>query len=387
MPDLAVPNPLPAMVRLNRNDPQGMTSVQSNLLTPSPFVGLHPALVEYDVTRSDGTEVGQNNGLRSQTAGPGEQVTYQWYAGHIAAKLSSTGSNSRNYTLVATPIEFGGFNIMPADKIEQPQHGLVGAGAVYPQGSTWTVDGGTNTSATVTEPGTGGPWVFRDFSIIAQKGVAMYYADSFPVHNLEGAEGSFGVTEDSQDMGGMTINYGTEPMWFRFGVNPNAHGALSQVKAGDAYSNNLVGGDPQTALFTAAKGQPFRMHVLMPTGPGRGSTFDLHGHVWQRDPYVCNSADLGLPGKCDMGNGMAGAAGTGEVGSTRLAGLGSPGQWRYENPMGMALGGIESWYPGEHYEIVLPSAGGGWKVTGDYLFRDHMGKGNASGLWGILRVK
>ena len=392
MPDLAVPNPLPAMVRLNRDDPQGMTSVQSNLLTPSPFVGLHPALVEYDVTRSDGTEVGQNNGNRSQTAGPGEQVTYQWYAGHLSAKLSSTDAKSRNYELVATPIEFGGFNIMPADKIEQPQHGLVGAGVVYPQGATWTVDPGTNTSATVNESGTGGPWVFRDFSIIAQKGVAMFYADSFPVHNLEGAEGSFGVTEDSQDMGGMTINYGTEPLWFRFGVNPNGHGVLHDVAAGDAYSNSLVGGDPQTALFRAKPGQPFRMHVLMPAGAGRGSTFDLHGHVWQREPYVCpptakaQGVDT-LPGRCDMGNGMAGAAGNGEVGSKRLAGLGHPGQWRYESPMGMAIGGIESWYPGEHWEVVLPSAGGGRKIPGDYLFRDHMGKGNASGLWGILRVE
>ena len=84
---------------------------------------------------------------------------------------------------------------------------------------------------------------------------------------------------------------------------------------------------------------------------------------------------------------MAGAAGNGEVGSKRLAGLGHPGQWRYESPMGMAIGGIESWYPGEHWEVVLPSAGGGRKIPGDYLFRDHMGKGNASGLWGILRVE
>lgn len=389
MPDLAVPNPLPAIVRLDRDNPQGMTSVQSNLLTPSPFVGLHPALVEYDVTRSDGTEVGQNNGLRAQTAGPGEQVAYQWYAGHISAKLSSTNTTSRSYTLVATPIEFGGFNIMPADKIEQPQHGLVGAGVIYPQDATWTVDAGTTTSATVTEPASGGqgPWVFRDFSIVAQKGVAMFYADSFPVHNQEGSEGAFGVTEDSQDMGGLTINYGTEPMWFRFGVNPNVHGGLNHVAAGDAYSNSLVGGEPQTAVFTAKGGQPFRMHVLMPTGPARGSTFDLHGHVWQRDPYVCASADLGLNGKCNMGNGMAGAAGTGEVGSKRLAGLGQPGQWRYENPMGMALGGIESWYPGSHFEVVNSSAGGGWKIPGDYLFRDHMGMGNAGGLWGILRVE
>ena len=57
-----------------------------------------------------------------------------------------------------------------------------------------------------------------------------------------------------------------------------------------------------------------------------------------------------------------------------------------DNPIGFYLGAIESWFPGEHYEIVVPSAGGANTVPGDYLFRDHMGLGNAQGLWGIVRV-
>jgi len=48
--------------------------------------------------------------------------------------------------------------------------------------------------------------------------------------------------------------------------------------------------------------------------------------------------------------------------------------------------GIESWFGTQHYEIVIDSAGGSEGVVGDYLFRDHMGLGNAGGLWGILRV-
>jgi len=127
-----------------------------------------------------------------------------------------------------------------------------------------------------------------------------------------------------------------------------------------------------------AAGDPFRMHVLMPFAPGRGSTYDLHGHVWQRDPYVCpGDSDLGLSGKCNMGNGHAGSAGNGSVGSQNLG----------DNPIGFHLGGIESWFSGQHYEIVIPSAGGSFRVTGDYLFRDHMGLGNAGGLWGIVRVQ
>jgi hypothetical protein len=380
MPDLATGNAIVAMVRRDRDDPAGMTSFQSNLMAPSAHVGLHPALVEYDVTRSDGTNVGQNPA--QQTVAPGGQETHQWYAGVIEQnRLTGGNPNQRRLELVATPVEVGGFNLMSADKIEQGQKALLGAGVVYPAGSSWTVDAGTNTAATVTAPG----GTFRDFTTVGQKGASMFYKDSFPVENILG-EGAFGVAEDSQDMGQMAINYGTEPLWFRFGVNPTnaggnagAAGQLgAQGNAGDAYSNGLVGEDPQTAVFTVAAGTPFRQHVLMPFGPGRGSTYDLHGHVWQRDPYVCaGSTDLGLAGKCDMGNGHAGTAGTGEVGSQALG----------DNPIGFGLGGIESWFAGEHYEVVIPSAGGGNKVPGDYLFRDHMGLGNAQGLWGIVRVQ
>ena len=384
MPDLATGNAITGIVRRDRDDPQGMTTFQSNLMVPSATVGLHPALVEYDVTRSDGTNVGQNPA--QQTAGPGEQRTYQWYAGHIEMRPAGGPSNKRNLELVATPIEFGGFNIMPTDKLEQPQKGLIGAGVIYPKGSTWTVDPGTTTVATV-ESGPGGS--FRDFTTIAQKGTSMFYADSHPVENIEG-EGDFGVAEDAQDMGQQAINWGTEPLWFRFGVNPtNGHGLEELGNAGDAYSNSLAGNnDPETAVFTVQPGMPFRQHVLMPTGAGRGSTFDLHGHVWQRMPYVCpGDNDLGIPGKCNMGNGHSGHAGAygGVTGYENAPAVGSRNLGH--NPVGFGQGGIDAWFPGSHYEVVIPSAGGSNGVKGDYLFRDHMGLGNAQGLWGILRVE
>jgi hypothetical protein len=380
MPDLANGNAIPAMVRRDRDDPNGMTSFNNNLMAPSAWAGLHPALVEYDVTRADGTVVGQNP--QGQLASPGGTTKYQWFAGHLEEKRLIGGNpNQRRVRLDSTPIEFGGFNLMPADKVKQGQKAMLGAGVIYPQGSTWIVDSGTTTSATVTAPS----GTFRDFTVVAQKGASMYYADSFPVENILG-EGTFGVAEDSQDMGHMAINYGTEPMWFRFGVNPTnaagnagADGTLGAVVASNAYSNALAGNaDPETAVFRAWAGIPFRQHVLMPFGPGRGSTFDLHGHVWQRDPYVCpGDAHLDLPGKCNMGNGLPGQPGDGSVGSQALG----------DNPVGFWLGGIDSWFAGEHYEVVIPMAGGANGVTGDYLFRDHMGLGNVQGLWGIVRVE
>jgi len=383
--DLASGNALSATVR---RDPgagtEGMTSFNNNLMQPSAHVGLLPQLVEYDVSRSDGTNVGQNPAQQSVV--PGGQENYKWYAGKIDIRTVAGPSSKRSVEVTHTPIEFGGFNLMPTDKIKQGQKGLVGAGVIYPAGSTWVVDAGSNTAATVKRAdGT----TFRDFTTIASKGVSMFYEDSYPVENLLG-EGSFGVAEDSQDMGHMNINYGNEAMWFRFGKNPTevAGNAKCNGDAGTpclggvdnaylAFSNDLIGGaDPETPVFTVNPGDEFRMHVLMPFSPGRGSTYDLHGHVWQRDPYVCQGADgndLGLTGKCDTGDGLPTS---GTVGSTNLG----------DNPVGFHLGGIESWFSGQHYEIVIPSAGGTAAVPGDYLFRDHMGLGNAGGLWGILRV-
>jgi len=381
--DLANGNALTAAVRRERGSGlQGMTSFNNNLLKPSAHVGLYPQLLELDVTRDYGMNVGQNGG--NGTVVPGGQKTYRWYAGHIGLSIGQ-GKRGPEGTVVATPIEFGGFGIMPADPIKQGQKGLYGAGAIYPEGSTWTVDAGGTTSATVTD----GANTFRDFSNVAAKGTSIYYADTWPVENQLG-EGSFGVAEDAQDMGGMSINYGSEPMWFRYGINPTNVSGNAKCNGGDpseclggvasddaalAYHNDLVGEDPQTAVFTVDAGQEYRMHVLMPVGPGRGSTFDLHGHVWQRDPYICKGdSDLGIMNKCNMGGGLPGE---GSVGSQNLG----------NNPIGFHVGGIESWFPGQHYEIFIPKAGGSFGVDGDYLFRDHMGLGNTAGLWGIVRVK
>jgi len=407
--DLANTNALIAMVRRDRGEgAQGMTSFNNNLMQPSAHVGMYAQLMEMDVTRNYGMNVGRNGG--TQTAVPGGKKTYQWYAGHIGLDITDGGRKGPKGTLVATPIEFGGFGIMPADPIEQGQKGLYGAGVVYPAhtsttDTTWTVDAGGTTSATVTTS-TGS---FRDFTTVAAKGASIYYADTHPVQNLLG-EGEFGVAEDAQDMGGMAVNYGNEAMWLRYGRNPtvvagNAKcnglsaddclGGLDSGQAELAYSNdlglrNVDGpgngtpiGDPQTAVFKVPANQEYRMHVLMPFGPGRGSTFDLHGHVWQRDPYICNGTDPDDPGsdhgivdKCYTGDGLPGS---GVVGSQSLG----------INPIGFWLGGIESWFPGQHYEIFIPagSAGGGNGIQGDYLFRDHMGLGNTGGLWGIVRVE
>ena len=354
-PDLAGYTTLLQVVNRDRNDPQGMTTFNNNLIRPSSEIGLHPQLVEYDVTRSDGTNVGINP---SQTVSPNGQNTFQWYAGDLslAPDLSRPDKDRRQLLLVATPVELGGTNLIPADKVKQGQKSLVGALIVEPQGATWTEDANRRAAATVTTASGN----FRDFAAIFQKGHNHRYSDGTAVENLA-SEGP-GIPEDSHDSGQMAVNYGTEPAWFRFGLRAdapfqNTPGGLGAVpNAHELYSNNLagVGGDPVTPVFTAKAGQEARMRVLEPTGVGRGTTFNLHGHVWARDPYL---ADV--------------------VPSQRIG----------ENPEAMYLGGQESVTPNAHFDVVLPKAGGVAGVPGDYLFRDQASFGNTNGLWGILRVE
>jgi hypothetical protein len=388
-PELATLSTIQGVVKRDRFHPEGSTTFQTNLFQTSGWAGLHPQLVAYDASRADGTVVGLNAaGALNASAGAappavGREVV-RWYAGDI--KATKVGGQ---YSLTATPVEFGGINLQPADKVKQGAKSLVGTLVIEPQGSTWAEstlvfdhqDGvgtrKTRTQATVCPGGqatcantTAGS--FRDFSLVLTKGLTQFYRDSDPVEHMNG-EG-VGIPEDSQEASGMALNYGVEPLWFRFGLVPqapfgNCLGCYGGVaNAGDAYSNALAGGEPATPVLQAARNKQARVRITNPYGTTRGSTFALDGHVWQRDPYLCNGeARNGLTGACEM-----------TTVSSRNIG---------NNPMGFAQGAQESWTPASHFDIVLPSAGGGNGVTGDYLFRDHAAFGNASGVWGIMRVQ
>ena len=121
------------------------------------------------------------------------------------------------------------------------------------------------------------------------------------------------------------------------------------------------------------------MHVAVPHSTSRGSTLGIHGHVWQRDPYICpGEAQDGLAGRCNRpaDGKLVDASNNWVVGSKALG----------HNPTGINQGGQESLTPYSHFDFFLPYAGGRAGHTGDYLFRDKGSFGTASGLWGILRV-
>ncbi|MDH4228592.1 MAG: hypothetical protein OEW11_02445 [Nitrospirota bacterium] len=359
LPDVTVDlasytNLMPVALR-DQNAVGGTTFFDNNLIRPSSYVALQPQLVHYAAHAGDGLNVGRN---AEETVPPKGKQTFYWFAGDVDQQLVNA-----SYQLVYTPVEFGGSNLMPADRIKQGQKGLIGGLTVLPQGATWSNDSDASgnplrASATVTPAGNAP--AFRDFVTMTQKGLAFRYADGQAAKTIAAEDN--GAPADSHDTGHDGINYGTEPMWFRYGILPETPfvrepGGVGMANLADvykAYSNTQVGGDPQTPVFIAAAGTPFRMHMLEPTGAGRGTTYALFGHVWQRYPYLAGTV---------------------------------PSQFIGTNPYSRYEGAQESVTPAAHFDWVFPSAGGTYKVAGDYLYRDLASFGNTSGLWGLVRVQ
>ncbi len=91
-PDLPNYNDMRHANKRDRLHPEGSTVFGVNHVRPSSHVGFHTQLLEYDVTRSDGTNVGINP---VQTVAPGgtETKTYTYYAGDLRlAELPTFGS-------------------------------------------------------------------------------------------------------------------------------------------------------------------------------------------------------------------------------------------------------------------------------------------------------
>lgn len=374
-PDLPTLSNLMGVNKRDRDRPEGSIPFDNNLIRASTHVGISPQLPALDVRADLGVNVGANI---AQTVPPAALVngkpktnigTFRWYVGDLASAPASGG----NVNAVATPVEFGGFGLSPADKIKQGQKSMMGGMVALPPGSTWTEDAGQHAQATVTR--TDGT-TFRDFMLVMAKDLNQRYKDGAAVEHMNG-EG-LGIPEDSQENSNMAFNYGIEPLWFRFGILPQApfggagcgpgcYGGVPNAHA--AYSNSIAGNaDPATPVFKAKAGEEVRIHSAVPHGTSRGTTLAFHGHVWQRDPYVCpGEARNGLTGACNMNT----------VGSRAIG----------DNPMGFAQGAQESVTPYSHFTFRFPKAGGANGVKGDYLFRDMGSFGNASGLWGILRVE
>ncbi len=322
MPDLDGFNTLPMIV----------DNFNANQIRPSNHVGLHSQLLIYDVTDSDGANVGSND---PQTVAPGGTRTYRWYAGDL--------SYDRNTDrIVATPIEFGATNLISSDPIKHSNKGAIGALIIEPQGATWTEDASSRASATVTPPG--GP-SFRDFVLLFQNDINMRFGNGTAIPNLAEAE-------DPEDSGQKAFNYKSEPFWFRMGFAPDAPLTFTRtLNFTNVLANAQVGGNPVTPIFTAQRGVPVRFRVLHPQGHPRNNVFQTHGHIWEEEPWINNST---------------------RIGSNVFS------EWKGAE-MGMG--------PAYHFNAIPKNgAGGAFRITGDYLYRTQASFQFSGGLWGIFRV-
>ncbi|HEV7674095.1 MAG TPA: multicopper oxidase domain-containing protein [Candidatus Angelobacter sp.] len=362
VPDLAGYNTLPMIVN----------NFNSNQVAPSRVVGLHPEMLSLNVLNSDGMNIGLNP---AQTASPGHKVSYQWYAG-IAWINPSTNA------ITHSPVEFGSVSLMPADPIKQPSKGAVGALIIEPQGSSWSVDTLSRASATVTKSDA---TTFREFALVLQNNVNMRYASGNPVNILA-------RLEDSEDTGQAGFNYRTEPHWFRMGYAPEApltpkDGSCTPLCTRDVdftkvLSNGLVGADPQTPVFNATPGQAIRLRLVEPAGHPRNNIFQLHGHVWEEEPYTTPVAFTG-----GTYNGVT-IIGTPVLGSTIIADQPVSTNDFVNNRFSEWEGSQMGVGPGSHFDII-PSggAGGTFKIAGDYLYRTHTSFTFDRGVWGLMRVQ
>jgi len=320
-------------------------------LTASTNASLTPTLLAFDAMNNAGINVGFNP---TQTIPAGSSRTYWWYAGKTSIDQSGK--------IIGKPVEFGSANLIPADPLEQDNHGLVGGLVIEPKGAVACPD--------VTNPGSGnyathtyasasvydggdcknpGKFLFREFVLVTQDDIGVVWpaCTSAPC-TTNNSTGGGSDDRTAQVM----LNYKAEPIGYRLNntINPVDFDNFRVL------SNTQVGGDPQTPVFFAAAGKPFRLRLTHPRGSGDQQILTLHGHVWQEEPY---SPD-----------------------STSIVGDNTP-----ENPMSQHIGARDAYGVNSSYDVIQASAGGKTKVTGDYIYRTIPGSFMfTSGLWGLLRV-
>jgi manganese oxidase len=315
-------------INLTNGIAQNSAVLNTNFSLPEPFtgtvyphnassyIGLHPQLLSYDAASSSGVNVGWNregNAPANQTIPFGKSKTYTWYAG----KIERAASGSLTYT----PVEFGALNLFPSDVFFQNPNGLFGSMVIEPAKATWTTDANSRRSATVKlSDGT----TFREFALMIGDSVAFN-------GNNTGA-----------------VNYSSEPWSFRY--QNNITGDFSCE-----LSNQLAGpggqvGDPKTPILTAAIGDKVRFRMTHPFGTGTSQVFSLHGHVWQRNPYIVNGTQLG------------------------------------NNILSQWIGSRDNHGSSDHFDILIDKAGGEGGQAGDYLYSVFVPTQARDGAWGLFRV-
>jgi hypothetical protein len=191
--------------------------------------------------------------------------------------------------------------------------------------------------------------------------------NGFAVPNLRNAD-------DAEDTGQKAFNYRSEPIWSRLGADPAIEpGQMLELDWSNVFSSwashfrckadpaNGKFCDPETPIFWAKAGDDVRFRVAHVQGKPRNHGFTLFGHDWQMHPWECDPKDA-TKQSCD---------------SSRQGLNKFSSNW---------LGSVSGIGPSRHFNI-LTTAGGDFKVPGDYMYRTQEGFQFAGGLWGIFCVE
>nr|WP_263327488.1 multicopper oxidase domain-containing protein [Neobacillus sp. Marseille-Q6967] len=234
-------NKLPIDPLENESDPSLLMANQVTWKN-SNRVSLHPQMVQYDMQGSDGATIGYNY---DQTIGPGERISYSWYADK----------------------EYGSTVLYDYGDIRSHRlHGAYGSLIIEPKGSTYR-DPKSGTAimsgarADIIVPGQ------PDF-----REQVLLFADGL---YLIGEDGSSPTPSpghmDMEDQGEKGINYSSEPFKHRLAANPDKSLIFSSI----------IHGDPSTPMPEAYVGDPIRLRVMHTADRSRGSVFTLHSHLWR----------------------------------------------------------------------------------------------------------
>ncbi len=333
--------------------PMLVDKFNSNQLNTSLDVSLHPQMVAVDIRQSDGYNVGLNRyqGLTpgpKQTVSPGQAIKYYWYAGKLFKnKLGTLGWDA---------FEYGATALISSDPIKHTQNGAIGSLIIEPPTASWTldkivdVDGVLKRTYSRATIQTSGGAIFREF--------VLHYQDDLNLHYRQGFRGAFEavhsltVAEDPTETGQAAFNYRTEPLWFRYGHQPNSSLGFTRTITNfdQAFTNGLVGGDPETPIFQTAGFNAVRMRVVHPGGDTQNHSFELHGHIWQEEPWIKESHYQGF------------------------------------NPLSKWWGAQTGIGTGSHLNVLLGKASLDGASPMDYLYRDYIPWATDNGLWGLFRT-
>ena len=239
-------------------------------------LSIHMQGLEYKNIVSDGAYVGLN---QDSTVGPGEKITYEWYADKEGIFYFSDMGDTRSSE--------EGTNI----------HGLFGALIVEAKGSMWTdpVDGSELKSGLFADIHNPFKESFREY--------AVYFHDELEMVNRFG--GQIIDHHTNQPMGVTAISYRSEPMVNRAGFIPpkdkgfkccnpcnefeNCNNVDIQehnhmvVDGEDVSMSSWVYGDPSTFIPRAYKGDPSKFRLIH-GGVLETHVFHLHAHQWKLEP-------------------------------------------------------------------------------------------------------